>query len=243
VPPKKFKPKRDQTAAQKRANALKRLRQMWEDDHENETWEPENEPVITPMLRSVDGGISRVIEALRSHENDEARLFLDVYDQLPAADRGRVSIEEIAFAAGVGALRLAEVTQTALFLSGQMKVNMLLSSHLPAVVARSLTEAKKAKGLADREWMLKAGKILPVPKGAQITFNNQNVGQGGEEDKEPESKPLWLDAGQRLREIHDLTDQRRLPAPASEPIHIGGGLDSMQSQTAEMVHVLTEKGD
>ena len=47
----------------------------------------------------------------------------------------------IAFAAGIGSLRLAEVAQTALFLYGTMKTKMLLSSAMPKVMKATIKAA------------------------------------------------------------------------------------------------------
>ena len=79
MPPIKFKPKRKQD---KKAEALVRLRRRWEKEHEDEEWEPEKEPIITPMLKGVEGGIRHVLEALRAHDDDDAQAFIDAYDGL-----------------------------------------------------------------------------------------------------------------------------------------------------------------
>ncbi len=233
MPPKKFTPKRKQSADQFRRDAVRRLENKYKPEREDD-WEPEKEPVVTPMLKAVEGGIPRVLEALRAHDDDDSRAFLEVYEQCGAKDQQYLPLEYIAHAAGIGSLRLAEVAQTALFLHGQMKTKMILAAGLPAVVEKSLKMAKTSKGLADREWMLKAGNVLPMPKGAQIAIQT-NVTQAKAEEKEQEDSPLWLTADQRLRQIHDMTEARRLPAPASEPVVLGGKLDHMQAETAELV--------
>lgn len=230
MPPKKFKTKQKRD---RKAEALARLKNRWNLENENGEWEAESEPIITPMLNSVPGGLPFIVEALRSHSDDDAKAFLETWDQMPATDRNLVRIEDIAFASGVGSLRLAEVAQTAIFLYGQMKTNLLMASHLPGIVERSLKEAKKAKGFIDREWMLKAGKILPIPKGAQVAIQN-NYG-GEKEDKKEDQAPAWRDAGERLREFHDMTEPKRLPSPVTPPIDIGGHIDRMQAETVEIL--------
>jgi hypothetical protein len=86
-------------------------------------------------------------------------------------------------------------------------------------VARSMKQAKTAKGFADREWMLKAGKILPIPKGAQIAIqNNMPV----IEPKELESGHTWKYPEDRLKEIVAVTNPKQLEAShvtTGEPIH------------------------
>jgi hypothetical protein len=229
---KTFIPKRKQTAAEFRRAAMKRLRERWEADHEGEEWEAEDEPVITPMLRAVEGGTGHVLEALRAHDDDDARAFVECLGECSSTDRSHISWEAVAFAAGIGSLRLAEVAQTAIFLYDGMKTKMLLASGLPAIVQRSIQMAKTPKGLHDREMMLKAGGVLPVPKGAQIHI--QNLNQGEKEEEAPKA-PLWKQPEDRLREIYDMTEPKRLPSPEARPITIGGRLDHMQAETIEMI--------
>jgi hypothetical protein len=200
-------------------------------EHEGEEWEAEDEPLITPMLKAVDGGVGHVLTALRSHDDDDARSFCELYDSLTASDKCSLSIEQIAFASGLGSLRLAEIAQTALFLYGQMQTKMILSSGIPAIVQKSMKVAKTTKGLADREWMLKAGGVLPMPKGAQIAI--QNVYANPDEDRP--AAPAWREADERLREFHDMTEPKRLPSPESTPMTIGGHIDTMQAETVELL--------
>lgn len=233
--PKKFTPKRTQTTADFRKAALKRLRERWEKENPNEEWEPENEPIVTPMLRSVEGGIPHVIEALRAHDDDDARIFLRTLDEAGATDRKNLPVEAVAFAAGIGSLRLGELCQSAIFLFDGMKTKMLLASGLPAIVSRSIQMAKTPRGLHDREMMLKAGGVLPVPKGAQIHIQNLNA---SEKEEEAPTRPLWREAEARLREIHDLTEPKRLPSAESRPVTIGGRLDHLQDET---IHILRDE--
>ena len=92
----KSRPKRSRSA-----EALSRLRGRWQMEHEGEEWEAEDEPLITPMLKAVDGGVGHVLTALRSHDDDDARSFCELYDSLTASDKCSLSIEQIAFASGL----------------------------------------------------------------------------------------------------------------------------------------------
>ncbi len=207
------------TIADFRERALERLKANWQLMIPHAVWEADLEPRISHMLESVDGGIAHCVEALRAHDEDDARLFLGVWDRCSATDRKYLKVEEIAHAAGVGALRLAEVVQTALFLYGNMQTQMMLAAGLPQIVSRSIKQAKTAKGLADREWMLKAGKILPIPKGAQIAIQN-NLTQPSAPQLEPSYG--WKYPEQRLKEIAAITNPKLLEAGKTsvEPIHI-----------------------
>lgn len=228
MPPAKFKTKKKRS---RKSEALARLKAYWEKDHPDEEWEPESEPIITPLLKAVEGGIPRVIEALRAHDDDDAETFLLALESIVPSDRKSLNLESIAYASGIGSLRLAEVAQTALFLYGQMRTKLLLSSGIPAIVEKSIKLAKTSKGLYDREMMLKAGGVLPVPKGAQIAIQNNF----GEKEEKPQPGGAWKDSGERLREFHDMTQPKRLPSPAAPPINIGGHIDRMQEQTVEIL--------
>ena len=249
--PSKFKPKRKQD---KKAEALSRLKNRWESEHEGKEWDAESEPVITPMLKSV--GIPEIIEAIRMHDDEDARSFIEVYDSCTKTDRSFLRIEDIAFASGVGSLRLAEVAQTAMFLSGQMRTKMLLSSAMPKVMESTIKAATdevpitaynsetgsnevvgKTNGdVKAMEMFHKMSGMMPLPKGAQIAIQN-NFGQDEQEKQEgtTSSHQIWKTPEERLREIQDMTEPKRLPSPDSRPITIGGKIDHLQEETIEML--------
>ena len=246
MPPIKFKPKRKQD---KKAEALVRLRRRWEKEHEDEDWEPEKEPIITPMLKGVEGGIRHVLEALRAHDDDDAQAFIDAYDSPHRYRRHCLSIGSRCFSAGIGSLRLAEVAQTALFLYGTMKTKMLLSSAMPKVMKATIKAATDevpitADTMEGRivvghsngdikamEMFHKMSGLMPLPKGAQIAIQNNF---GDKEDDKPSGQG-WRAPEDRLREFHDMTEPKRLPSPAAPPVTLGGHIDQMQSETVEIM--------
>ena len=226
-----------------------RLRRRWEKEHEDEDWEPEKEPIITPMLKGVEGGIRHVLEALRAHDDDDAQAFIELADSLSAGDRKHAPIESVAFAAGIGSLRLAEVAQTALFLYGTMKTKMLLSSAMPKVMKATIKAATDevpitADTMEGRivvghsngdikamEMFHKMSGLMPLPKGAQIAIQNNF----GEKEDDKASGQGWRAPEDRLREFHDMTEPKRLPSPAAPPVTLGGHIDQMQSETVEIM--------
>lgn len=217
---KTFKPKESQSKEAMRAKALAKLVTHWRLQMPDCEWQADQEPRITPMLKSVDGGIEHCVQALRAHDDDDARLFVGVWDRCTAQDRKHLTVEELAHAAGVGSLRLAEVCQTALFLYGNMQTQMMLAAGLPQIVRTSIQQAKTKRGLADREWMLKAGKILPIPKGAQIAIQNNLLEP--RESEQPEQAHAWKYPEDRLKSITAIVNPKQLEA--------GKG-------TAEIVHL------
>jgi hypothetical protein len=241
MPPAKFKTARVQTAAEFRRNALERLRNRFNLDNENGEWEPESEPVITPMLKSVEGGMDHCITALRAHEDEDAQAFLEMWDRCTATDRKYLRIEDIAHASGVGSLRLVEVCQTALFLYGDRQTQMILSSSMAKVMRATVKAATdevpitaydmelranrvvgKTNGdVRAMEILLKSRGILPTPKGTQINLG-VGVNLGDRESKQSESGHTWKYPEDRLKEIVAVTNPKQLEAgrvSTDTPIH------------------------
>jgi hypothetical protein len=235
LPPAKFKTPRDKSAAALRRAALARLKSRWtlgkDDDRE---WEPESEPIVEPMLASVGGGVAFCVRALRAHNDDDARAFLEVYDALTRQDRRLLKVEEIAHAAGIGSLRLAEVTQTALFLYGDRQTQMILSAAMPKVIratikaatdqvpivadidGRRMVVGKTNGDMHAAEMLLKARNVVPVPKGSQINIQNNNS-VTSERDQKPDGGHVWKYPEDRLKEIAAVTSPKRLEASTSRP--------------------------
>jgi hypothetical protein len=231
--PRKTNPKRGKKEF--REEALFRLKERFENDNEGEVFDASREPIITPMLKSADGGIERVMEALRAYDDDDARDFIDIYDDLTNKDRQYLTLEEVAVASGIGSLRLAEIAQSAMIMHGQLTTKLLLASNMSKIVSTSIKQALTPKGLADREMMLKAGGIMPVPKGAQIAIQN-NLADGRSETKTIETPtPSYLSASERLKAIHDAVEVRRLPVPPSPAIEKGSIIDVMHQNVAEVI--------
>ncbi len=201
------------------------------------------------MLKGVEGGIRHVLEALRAHDDDDAQAFIELADSLSAGDRKHAPIEAIAFAAGIGSLRLAELAQTALFLYGTMKTKMLLSSAMPKVMKATIKAATDevpitADTMEGRivvghsngdikamEMFHKMSGLMPLPKGAQIAIQNNF---GDKEDDKPSGQG-WRAPEDRLREFHDMTEPKRLPSPPAPPVTLGGHFDRMQEETVEIM--------
>lgn len=111
---------------------------------------------------------------------------------------------------------LSEIVNSAIFLYGNMQTQMMLGAGLPKIVATSIKQAMKPKGLADREWMLKAGKILPIPKGAQIAIQN-NLSEAKESPQLSDGGHEWKYPEDRLKEIVSITNPKQLAANNPAP--------------------------
>ena len=245
--PKVIKPKKKRD---RKAEALTRLRERWEKENPDEEWEADKEPIVTPMFKDCEGGIERIIDAIRSHDDGDARDFIEAYEQCNSTDRKLLSLEAIAFASGIGSLRLAEVAQTALYLYCSAQTKFLISSSMvkvtksivkaatdevPITAYNSETGMQEVVGKTNgdvkaMELFGRISGIAPVPKGATIAIQN-NYGEK-EEDKPSMG---WKTAEDRLREIQDAVEPKRLPSPVAPPINIGGHIDHLQEETINML--------
>src|SRR5271165_4695853 len=110
------KVKQKRGAKEFREEALYRLKERYENENDGELFNPSMEPIITPLLKAADGGIDRILEALRAYDDDDAREFVELYDSLSGKDRQYLTLEEISVASGIGSLRLAEISQSAMIM-------------------------------------------------------------------------------------------------------------------------------
>ena len=188
----------------------------------------QGEPKITPSLKMAHGGLGTVLTALRAFDDPDAQQFMELHDSLTATDRSKLSLEEIAVAADIGASRLLGVATEALSAYGASVSQIILGASLPAIVRKSVTLAKTTRGILDREMMLKAGAVLPIPKGSQVAINQQVINQASE--VEPKSLKPW-DQESRLREIQAAWGESKgslPPKPPHEPL--SPALDKLQDR-------------
>ena len=190
---------------------------------------------------------------MRAHDEEDAREFIELYDSLSARDRQYLSLEEIAYAAGIGSLRLAEIAVSGMIKYGESQAKMVLATSMHKVT-RSIVKAATdevpitaydmelgvmkvvGKTNGDTKAMELFGKmtgLVPIPKGATINFQNNVTVE--KPDAEPE-KHAWLDSGQRARQIHDALEQpESSPAPPADPVTLGPHLEPLQAETAEIL--------
>ncbi len=231
MPPAKFKTKRDQTKSAKTKAALVRLQNRWNLENTDGEWAPQTELVITPGLKEIPGGIELCIRVLRFHDDDDARQFLEIYDQCSKIDRTYLRIEDIAHASGIGSLRLREIIGTALFLYADSQAQMILSASMPKVMKSTIKAATDevpivADTLVGRmvvgktngdvramEMLLKSRGILPIPKGSQIAIQVNTE----KESKQLEGGHTWKYPEERLKEITAIANPKQLEAPRTIP--------------------------
>lgn len=152
-------------------------------------------PRITFQLEHAEGGIEQVIEALRGSDETDAQTFIRKYDTCSASDLEKLTLEEIATAAGIGTIDLLGVATKALFEQSQTVAGVIAASAHPKVVAKSIQMALRDGGVREREMLHTATGFLPTPKGTVIFNNRTQVanfgGHGpGREPEGDDGKPL-----------------------------------------------------
>lgn len=135
--------------------------------------------------------MKQVIDALRGYDEEDAQNFIAKYDSLAAFDRPRLSVEQIATAAGIRTLDLLAAATKALFIENQTVASIIASTSHPKVVKKTVQMALQDGGHRDREMIHIAQGFLPSPKGS--IFINQRIqvanfdGKGKTGDEEPET--------------------------------------------------------
>ncbi len=246
MPPAKFKPTKK---TDRKGEALARLRRKWQEENPDEEWEAEKEPKVSKMFRAVEGGMPAVLEALRAHDADDAQEFIALYDATSPSDRKFLSLEDFAYASGIGSLRLAELAQTALYLYASAQTKLLISSSMVKVTSSIVKAATDQVPILDGNGMTvgrtngdvkamelfgRISGIAPVPKGAQIAIQN-NYGERATPERDERPALSWRSAEDRLKEFQDMTEPKRLPSPESKPFVIGGHIDRLQEETVEIL--------
>lgn len=246
--------RRQRTSAEMRGEALQRLKERFEQENEGEVFSMAGEPMVTGILEQADGGIATIFSALRANQEDDAVSFIECYDGISSTDRKYLTLEQIAVGAGIGSKRLLEIAASSTLEYGQTATKLLLASSMHKVVHAAVKSATTGAplmrtdgtpfldkdqnpimhGHGDVRAMELVGKMtgmVPVPKGATILINNSVTAPQEKED----TRPMWLDADQRLKAIHDVFEPKKLPSPPSDPLQIGGRIDHMQAEVVEMI--------
>ena len=195
------------------------------------------EPIVTPTLAHAKGGLPAVLVALRASDDPDAQDFLACLDACdPARDLPYLSWEELAVAAGVGSIRLYEVASSALLQYSQSAVRLIVASGMPDVVAKSMKLALQAQNVDDRMAMLKAGAVLPTPKGSQLAIQINAPAQLAASDAAAGDPTPW-DQERQLRLLHAaMGTAKALPAAAHAPLP--ADVERMQERTVEVLEDL-----
>lgn len=163
-------------------------------------------PKITHILKSAEGGIPQVLEALRGSEEEIAQRFVQKFDGLSESDRGFVSIEDVATACCIDTPTLLGVATKALFSQQQQVSAVIAATAHPLVVQKTVQNALQDKGVRDREMLHTAVGFLPTPKGATIISQRFQIANIHEPEKtvEVEGPQDLMQFDEDVRGLHSL---------------------------------------
>ena len=210
-----MRPKNDdgREAALRRLNEYFLSRSGDADDQRTLTEALDGQPSISAKLRTAPGGLKRVLAALRSYDDEDASAFVAVHESRSRHDLRRLQWEELAVAAGLTTTRLFEVSSGALLEYEEDVRKLMIASGVTKVTRRSLELAMEPKMIDDRMAMLKAGGVIPIPKGSQVAIQiNRN------ELAAVSETPTTWDQESQIRKLHEAWGEntKKLPAASHE---------------------------
>jgi hypothetical protein len=162
----------------------------------------ENLPRVSSILRFARGGLATVLTWLRASVDEDARKFVQKYDEIRPRDRRYVRWEEIAFACNLDPYRLLEVAVSVLVKNGETVGQIISATSHPMVVRKSVEMALTDGGFKDRRSLLSARGFLPVPRSATI-FNRVEVANFNQQNG-PQSDAKLPEMEDDLKDIHGL---------------------------------------
>lgn len=143
----------------------------------------------------------------------ELEPFFAAYDKLSRKDKEAKAPEEICDESNVPAKLIFGHVAAQLWELGYAQANMMLAVNHPKIVKRAVDEAQKAKGFRDRENLLKAGGVIPIPKNNSIHFSFHKHVKQADGERTPQTVDL-PSFEQDMNEVEDAEDFPQLPPGA-----------------------------
>jgi len=173
---------------------------------------------IAPLVKQCGITPARIIEVLRGDQDENSIKVIALWDKLTPYSRSAAGLEGVALGVGIPPRRLWELYAGATMMQSRESVGVMIADALPAIMRVTIKQAKTKDGFTSREHILKAARVLPVPKGSTTNINvggnNQSeqneLGDGGEEGAIIESADDFLMRASRAM------GAKQLPAPTIE---------------------------
>ena len=197
----------------------------------------EGEPCVTQKLRSVPGGLKSVLAALRSYADEDTAAFLVVYDSRSAQDLRRLTWEEIAVAADIGASRLFEISMSALRVMDDDGIKTDLYTSGRKLTRHLIKRALTDKNIAALDLAMRVRGLSPIPKSSQVAIQ---INQSQQQDAlpAPDATPTTWDQERTLRDLHEAGalgsgEMKKLPAAAGHDLP--ANVAQLQEQAVEVL--------
>jgi hypothetical protein len=181
---------------------------------------------VYPLLKRCDISPARVIEVLRAdHQVEASRAVVAKWDDLSPSDRALLApevLEALAISSGLPPRSVWELYCRASMVQSREAVGVLIAESLPAIMRVTARQAKMPKGLASREHIYKAARVLPTPRGSVINIGVPQQQELSEGDDDGDFEDLESADDFLLRASKAM---RVLPAPEKEPGIINADVD------------------
>lgn len=196
-------------------------------------------PRISHLLEHAEGGVAGCIAALRLSDDPDAFKFLEKFDSISASDRTRLTVEEIATAAGISTKNLLASTLLAVEYLGTSAARMATASFSAPVIQATAQAAINGKNAtSNRKLFLSGSGFLPRPAnrepGVFVNITNQNANDARKLHEANEAPPVpiieaspvtpYMNTEDQLRALHGEIDGQRLldtPRNMGEAVEVG----------------------
>jgi len=132
--------------------------------------------LLTSQLR---GGKATFMEFARLAVHIEPALacIVESYDSLNPVLRRAVSIDELCVKHGFDPYRCVTVAGEAAMKFRNNSAILMIALSMPEVINRTIKQALKPEGTAERKFLLQHASIIPTPHGPTINVSSQAAGQ------------------------------------------------------------------
>jgi hypothetical protein len=138
--------------------------------------------------------------------------LLDEHAKLSGKERSSTTPEELCARSGVPEKILFGTIAGQLWELGYQQADMMLAMKHPEIVARAIKESLKPSGYKDRENLLKANGIIPIPKNNSIHFHKHVSGGAAARGDSAEAPPAVLPSFEDDLSQLDEDDLPQLPS-------------------------------
>lgn len=135
-------------------------------------------PKITHIIKkSFPKHIDQAIEYLRGADNDEARKWLKVYDEIPASARKLLPFEAYCLAANIPTKRMLGIIIESCSEQEDHATALLSKAAKPKILQAAVKNAtgKSKEALEDRKMILQHEGYAPMPKTQVINMTNSSI--------------------------------------------------------------------
>ena len=180
---------------------------------------------LSLATRYIEGGRERFIEFVQLamlNKAEAAIKWMAVYADLTAAERLRVSYDDVCAAAGVMPSEIMSAVVSNAMTFGVDVGNFVAAITHPQVVQAAVRAAKDPAGLEDRRMMFQHQGFIPTPKGTTINVNahaSSNAQAAAVAAKDP-SVPSFADDLRNIRAVEGTILRALPPAQPAETFEV-----------------------